>query len=244
MRALACLVFVTLAYVIQGAPSPQIDGKDASIGKFPYQVSIRFFGSHRCSGSIFNNFNVLTAANCVDEWKNMLEYVKIHVGTNFLNVDGGVYDIANIIIHENYNYIVNDIALIHLKTSIRYNTLVRPINLMTSDEDLGGKQCTLSGWGNTKINGEYSNNLQEVDLTVYPQEACKRENWMVTNTHICTFIKGKGFCEGDSGDPLVINGAQIGIASSMGYSCGFEIPNVYTRVSSFIPWITANLKNY
>lgn len=46
-----------------------------------------------------------------------------------------------------------------------------------------------------QINGEYSNNLQEVDLTVYPQEACQRENWMVTNTHICTFTKGKGPCE-------------------------------------------------
>lgn len=81
----------------------------------------------------------------------MLEYVKVHTGTNFLNADGGVYDIASIIIHEDYNYIVNDIALIHLKTPIRYNTLVRPTNLMTSDEDLGGKQCTLSGWGNSKV---------------------------------------------------------------------------------------------
>ncbi|XP_071642474.1 chymotrypsin-1-like isoform X1 [Temnothorax longispinosus] len=112
MRALACLVFIALAYAIQGAPSPRIigigcngigiGGKDAPIGKFPYQVSLRYNGKHYCDGSILNNRNILTAALCVGRYRdrlNDLNNLKVHVGTNFLNESGDVYDVESVSIH-------------------------------------------------------------------------------------------------------------------------------------------------
>jgi len=39
----------------------------------------------------------------------------------------------------------------------------------------------------------------------------------------------------------VIDGIQVGIVS-FGRPCARGIPDVYTRVTSFIDWITANLK--
>ncbi|XP_011705589.1 PREDICTED: chymotrypsin-1-like, partial [Wasmannia auropunctata] len=145
MHAFACLIFVVLIYAIEGASSPYIiGGNDAPIGKFPYQVSLRLDGKHRCSGSILDNLNVLTAAHCVVGLKCSPEKLKVHVGTNFLNGLGYIYDVTDISVNQNYdNYLfLNDIALVHLKSPIRYNKLVQPINLTKSDEGLEGLPCT------------------------------------------------------------------------------------------------------
>ncbi|XP_071629732.1 chymotrypsin-1-like isoform X1 [Temnothorax longispinosus] len=241
MRALVCLVFIALAYAIQGAPSPYIiGGKDAPIGKFPYQVSLRYYGVYKCGGSILNNYNILTAASCVAGLENRVNNLKVHVGTNFLNITGAAYDVASVSIHVNH-LTGNDIALVHLKTPLTYSTLVQPINLMTSDENLDGKSCTLSGWGK-KNDREISNNLQEIELRVYPQEKCRRL-WAVKNTQLCTLTsEGEGACYGDQGSPLVANGVQIGIVS-FGNPCALGYPDVYTRVSSFVSWINGHLRN-
>ncbi|XP_071557841.1 chymotrypsin-1-like [Temnothorax nylanderi] len=236
MRAFAFLVFIALAYAIQDAP----------VGKFPYQVSLRYDDKHYCGGSILNNRNILTTARCVAKYSHVLYKLKAHVGTNFLNESGDVYDIESVSIPEDY-YITRwyTIALVHLKTPINYNELVQPINLMTSDENLEGKSCTLSGWG-TK-NGDrkvISNNLQEIELRGYSQEKCERRG--VKNTQLCTLTReGEGeACNGnhyDTGSPLVANGAQIGIVVYF-FPCAMGHPNVHTRVLSSIKWIIANLK--
>ncbi|XP_011873944.1 PREDICTED: chymotrypsin-1-like [Vollenhovia emeryi] len=246
MRVLACFVVVALAYAVQGAPSPRIvGGKDAPIGKYPYQVSLRYSGSHRCGGSILNNRNVLTAAHCVKGLENSLNNLKVHVGTNFLNVSGDVYSVANVTINKAYDsyLLINDVALIHLKAPIVYNKLVQPISISKSDKDLEGKPCTLTGWGTTRVGGSAPNNLQEIELLVYPQKECEKVQWRVKPSHICTFTEeGQGACHGDSGGPLVANGTQIGIVS-FGNPCALGYPDVYTRVSSFRTWIITNMKN-
>ncbi|XP_036150535.1 chymotrypsin-1-like [Monomorium pharaonis] len=66
MFASACFIFIALLCTTEGAPSSLIvGGKDAPFGKYPYQVSLRFIGNHRCGGSIIDNLNVLTSASCV-----------------------------------------------------------------------------------------------------------------------------------------------------------------------------------
>ncbi|GAB1867485.1 Chymotrypsin-1-like [Camponotus japonicus] len=245
MHAFISLLFVALIYVVQGAPSPRIvGGKDAPIGKYPYQISFRLFDSHTCGGSIIDNSNVLTAAHCVDGMGSLLSYATIHAGTNYLNQSGDSYAVKSVTINKNYNsaLIINDIALIHLATPIKYNTVVQPIKLATSDKNLEGKPCTLSGWGTTRLGGSAPNNLQEIDLIIYPQQQCKSEHSNLIYSHICTLTKaGEGACHGDSGGPLVANGSQVGIVS-FGRPCAVGYPDVYTRVSSFISWINENLK--
>lgn len=77
--------------------------------------------------------------------------LKVYVGTNFLDRPGDVYDIESISVNQNYDsdLYINDIALVHLKRPITYNTLVQPINLATSDKPLEGKPCIFTGWGFT-----------------------------------------------------------------------------------------------
>lgn len=37
-----------------------------NISEYPYQLSLRYFGRHRCGGSILNENWALTAAHCLD----------------------------------------------------------------------------------------------------------------------------------------------------------------------------------
>jgi trypsin len=50
--------------------------------------------------------------------------------------------------------------------------------------------------------------------------------------------------QGDSGGPIFVKGIQVGI-TSWGYGCAEpEYAGVYTRVSTYVPWIqTAVAKN-
>ncbi|XP_011858225.1 PREDICTED: chymotrypsin-1-like, partial [Vollenhovia emeryi] len=169
--------------------------------------------------------------------------LQVHAGTNFLNIKGDVYDIASFTTHYDYDptRFINDIALIYLNRPLTYNTLMQPINLQTTDEILDNMTCTLSGWGTTKLGGEAPNDLQEIDLKIYPQQKCEAVNKNVRDSHICTLTKeGEGVCHGDSGGPLVCNGFQVGIVS-FGTPCAVGKPDVYTRVSSFAKWISNNL---
>ncbi|KAL6265053.1 hypothetical protein P5V15_005144 [Pogonomyrmex californicus] len=237
MHKYAFFILIALVYAAQGAPSPHIiGGRDAPIGKYPYQVSLRFFDKvFVCSGSIIDNRNVLTAAHCIRGRENILNLLKVHVGTNFLNETGDVYDIHSVSISNFDNStFANDIAVVHLKSPIIYNTFVQPIELATSDKNLDGASCTLTGWGVTKLDGQNSNNLQEIELMVYPQSLCMIEEERATNNHICTLTKiGEGICYGDSGGPLVANGVQIGIVS-FGTPCALGYADIFTRVTSYI----------
>ncbi|XP_011704920.1 PREDICTED: chymotrypsin-1-like, partial [Wasmannia auropunctata] len=156
MRAFICFILIALASITEGALSPYgiKGGRNAPIDKFPYQVSLRLNNTYLCSGSILDNFNVLTTANCiVGRGMQCNKELKVHVGTNNLDAPGYVYDITTITVHSNYDTKLynNDIALVHLKYSITYNKLVQPVKLPTSNEGLEGQPCTLSGWGSSVI---------------------------------------------------------------------------------------------
>ncbi|XP_071567302.1 chymotrypsin-1-like [Temnothorax nylanderi] len=258
MRALACLVFIALAYAVRGNPDlykGPMGSKDAPIGKFPYQVILRYDisepGPYECGGSILNNRNILTSASCFDMLDK--DKLKAHVGTNFFTVPGDIYDVANVTIHKNYTKDIgdNDIALIHLETPIKYNKLVQPINFMTSDKDLFGNPGTLTGWGSTGVFDVVVNPLQEVELIVYRPNACgecwDQEDW--TTTQFCALTREEGTAlYYNYGSPLVANGNQIGILkrniqpvlSARTYEPRLKI---FTRVSYFVEWIINHLKN-
>ena len=61
-------------------------------------------------------------------------------------------------------------------------------------------------------------------------------------------VPGEDSCRGDSGGGLFIQKKKnspwylLGIVSFGSRNCGNGRPAIYTRVSSFIPWIVKNLK--
>lgn len=128
-----------------------VGGQTADEGQFPYQVSLRRYGSHSCGGSILNENWVLTAAHCLFQVSGTLTVV---AGTNSLGKGGDEYKTVKAIYNENYDPsgIHNDVALVKVATPIKFSSKVQPIALNT--EAIGaGEDLVLSGWGRTSYPG-------------------------------------------------------------------------------------------
>ncbi|CAN8031856.1 unnamed protein product, partial [Ixodes persulcatus] len=95
--------------------------------------------------------------------------------------------------------------------------------------------------------GRHSDNLLAVTVNVQKDEICWKNEWRYReNTMFCAGTKGKDSCKGDSGSAAVqkIDGVfvQFGIVS-FGKECGTKPGGgFYTRVTSYIDWISAKLK--
>lgn len=171
------------------------------------------------------------------------------------------------IVHELFNpkIIYNDIALLRLAQLAPFNDKVRPICLPLSDElrnrDYTYYQPFLAGWGATTYKGSQATILQEVQLPIQPTKDCEIAykvhfpEQIFDDKILCAgFMNGgRDSCQGDSGGPLMLpQMAQgqnyyyfnlLGIVS-YGYECarpGF--PGIYTRVTSYIPWIVQHVND-
>lgn len=56
-----------------------VGGTTASLGEFPYIVSLSYSGSHFCGGVLLNAYTVLTAAHCSVSYS--ASSVKVRAGT-------------------------------------------------------------------------------------------------------------------------------------------------------------------
>lgn len=165
-------------------------------------------------------------------------------GTQLLNSGGQSRSSIRLILHANYNSnnLNNDIAVIRLSTALSIDDTTQQTALNTMD--VGAVAAILAGWGRTSTTAPIPNNLQQLITQTIPTAACQ-SNWgttLVTPQHICIFMRvGQGAsCQGNAGGPLFLtsNRAQIGILS-FGQGCGLGLPDVLTRVSSYINWISS-----
>ncbi|GLV44848.1 Beta-alanine transporter [Carabus blaptoides fortunei] len=185
-----------------------IGGSNAVDGQFPYQISLRYKGSHFCGGSIINERWILTAAHCLA--RRLPRKMTVIAGTNYLDEGGDVYNVSKIIPHPHFSTLIrrDDIGLLKVDRPIQFGSKVQPINLPNSDVD-NGVQLTLAGWGQQQFDGELSNTLQEIKLKSISYFKCILSHgpikiWL---TNVCTYVEeGQGACFGDSGGPLVHNG--------------------------------------
>ena len=111
--------------------------------------------------------------------------------------------------------------------------VIAMLSQLTSGADLGDKIS-------------YPLKLHQVEIQVLDNESCKTmfqgSNVTVVDSDICALQPGsrKNACYGNSGGPLMASPkprtfVQVGIVSR---GCGnMDLPNIYTRVSSFSDWI-------
>ncbi|XP_036354571.1 chymotrypsin-1-like, partial [Octopus sinensis] len=130
-----------------------INGKVTKRCNIPYIVKLKIFRSTRsvtyCSGSLLDNYHVLTAGHCI--LKKKVKTIRVDV---IIRTKRKIkrFRVKDWVIHKGYKFgtiLVNDIAVLTLKKPVQYNACVKPIRLPRKDDHIT-RVCTISGWGFTK----------------------------------------------------------------------------------------------
>ncbi|XP_011690276.1 PREDICTED: uncharacterized protein LOC105451493 [Wasmannia auropunctata] len=144
-------------------------------------------------GSIINQTKILTAASCVNYIVDSPYLSNFTIVTGTINTTGGeIHTVKNIIIHSGYtgkltNSFQNDIAIITLTDSIKYNQNQKPITLAIT-EPTHKQKCTLTRWGSIKTNdGSIKSILEKMDEDVIDRKRGNNFDIRLRNTQLCAF---------------------------------------------------------
>lgn len=213
-----------------------------------------------CGGSLIRHRVVLTAAHCVEPQyiKSMYVVLGMADGRN-LHLKKPV-KVEGVVVHPGYQPEgddpgQNDIALLYLASyqDDQFERPTAPINLHEGEASIESLTSTVRvvGLGNTSSLGWLSDGvIREVDLPVLELAQCARKYRNIGSSQICAgeiTSGGIDSCQGDSGGPLMFkdshgNWTLAGIVS-YGEGCAQKgSPGVYTRVSSFVPWIKQSIE--
>ncbi|XP_044840605.1 cathepsin G-like [Mauremys mutica] len=192
--------------------------------------------SSYCGGFLVSKNFVLTAAHCNGD--NITVYLGAHNIQKWEQSRQKI-SVGCRIPHPQYNRetLNNDIMLLQLSRNAVLNNWVRLILLPSANSRVRpGSMCSVAGWGLTGRNSR-TDTLREVDLKVMRDNMCRVYRGYNPSAMLCVGKPGLGKSpyRGDSGGPLACDGVAQGITS---YGDGnFYHPSVFTRLSTFIPWI-------
>ncbi|CAL4121453.1 unnamed protein product, partial [Meganyctiphanes norvegica] len=234
-----------------------VGGRNADPFEWPWMVALleRKDQEQFCGGVLLTERHVLTAAHCFNGRRS--RDVDVVLGEYNLFRDQGYeeyFSISNLERHPDFadrdSHYRNDLAILTLEKSAKFNSAIRPVCLPSSDaQDFTGLNATALGWGDTdgdEFIESWAHVLQEVEIPVVGQEECDSRHADIPikpEIEICAapFDGGRDTCTGDSGGPLLVQvnkrWAVIGLVSWGPTRCGSGLPGVYTRVDGFLDWI-------
>uniref|UniRef100_A0A8C2ER11 Peptidase S1 domain-containing protein n=1 Tax=Cyprinus carpio TaxID=7962 RepID=A0A8C2ER11_CYPCA len=226
-----------------------VNGKEAKPHSRPYMVSLQKDKKHICGGFLISDEFVMTAAHC---WKGYPEILTVEVGAHDLWKSEVSYhvEVKSYISHPHYTFCSqwNDIMLLRLQEKVNLNNDVKWISLPKKGEDVEvNTLCSVAGWGQLQTNGPLSSLLMEANVHIMNNSECYKrwgQTYYSVEQMMCTRGNG-GSCRGDSGGPLVCGNTAVGV-TAFGYIslCNSpEKPNVYIKISPYIPWINSIIRN-
>lgn len=252
------VIAVSLALTLGATPAqasaPRIvGGSPIDITAAPWQVLLRINNATQCGGSIIADSWILSAAHCLSGISPA--QVEAFVGVtdqNRLTRDHQV-QVSQVIVNPGWNSAdySNDLALIGLASPVAQSASVQPVAMpLVQDANTwpaAGESATISGWGTTSISGTSSALLRAatVQILTSPTDAKCGEygSSFQPGNHVCAGVPQGGVdaCQGDSGGPLTVayNGTPVlaGVVSSGSGCADPKYPGLYTRVTSFLPWL-------
>ncbi|XP_069037057.1 tissue-type plasminogen activator isoform X1 [Lepisosteus oculatus] len=243
-------------------------GEMTDITAHPWQAAITVYRPRSrvhtflCGGVLIGSCWVLSAAHCFQE-KYTADRLQVVLGRTFRLQNSSsdqIFSVEQYWVHERYDDETydNDIVLLKLRGEGGMCAIqtpsVRPVCLPEPDLALPDMtECEISGYGkNEEFSPFYSEQLKQGRVRLWPFRSCTSDRLsgrLVTENMLCAGDTRNldDACKGDSGGPLVCAHAGrqtlLGVIS-WGDGCGKkDTPGVYTRVTRYIPWITARTRS-
>ncbi|KAK9751366.1 Trypsin [Popillia japonica] len=228
---------------------PRLDGRivggsSVDISEYPYQISLLWYGSHICGGSIISENYVVTAAHCTDG--SSASSLSIRAGSSIRNSGGSVVSVSVLNQHPSFDYwsLDYDISVLSLSSSLSLGSNIAAISLPSENQQLAaGTESVVSGWGTTSESGAAANQLQAVSVPLVSLSDCQAAYspwYSVTDRMLCAGSSegGRDACQGDSGGPLVADNLLVGVVS-WGIGCARpQYPGVYASVPNLRSYIS------
>ncbi|KAM9359135.1 transmembrane protease serine 2-like [Symphorus nematophorus] len=235
-------------------------GQQASLGAWPWQVSLQVAGSHRCGGAIISPYWTVTAAHCVSrtsspgDWTVYAGIVDPSLGTLF----NPAYSVSRIIAHEGYDSVTrrNDIALMRFSkpVDLTASSNIGPVCLPNVGLNITAPQTAWITRFNRTVNGDSSSPyLMEAQVSLIDTAGCNSSiayNGRISQDMLCAreMEARADMCHTDSGGPLVSlkDGVWWLIGDSIwGEHCTEQNkPGVYGNVTYFLDWIYHQMKKH
>lgn len=234
-----------------------VGGAETEVSEYPWMVSLKYSADmdHHCGASVLASGWVLTAAHCTEglDASDLVVVVGEHDLSSSSETEAEVFNIAEIVNHPMYDdqTLANDIALLRLSSQIQFpeDNAVGRVCFPEGGQLYGGVTATVAGWGAVEEGGDGSPVLLEVSVPTLTNAECNDlMDGEITGGMLCAGVPEGGLdsCQGDSGGPLVTEEdgkmKQIGVVS-WGIGCARpNSPGVYARVTNYLSWINAYVK--
>ncbi|KAI8496669.1 carbohydrate binding [Branchiostoma belcheri] len=251
-----------------GSGGRVVGGTEAARGAWPWLVAIyqeRRQGVQLvCGGALIAKDWVLTAAHCLERRGERVSPDQIYVvaGEHARDKEEGTEQYVYV---QEYHVppeyrpdrLDHDIALLKLSTPSQLGPFVRTLCLPKGDlrdsyQTRAGSTMLFAGWGATdpvrpgEVPGIPTLVPEALCLPIVSQTVCKKSTVVpITERQLCAGYRfqEKDACRGDSGGPLVVKHRDNlwGIVGIMSWGEGCAQPNkygIYTRVETFLDWIT------
>ena len=255
----AAAVMAGVCVLVAGIPQAQagaarvVGGSPIDITSAPWQALLRINGTTQCGGAIIADTWILTAAHCMSGITAGQVEVFVGVTDQSRLTREQLVPVNQVIVNPQWNSAnySNDLALVGLAAPIVVSPTVRPVALPLLQDPsawpASGEQATISGWGATTTSGTSSPLLRAATVQILSSPTDPKcgeyGTSFVPGNHVCAGIPQGGIdaCQGDSGGPLTVavNGSPLlaGIVSSGNGCADPKFPGLYTRVTSFLPWL-------
>merc|ERR1712018_245613 len=249
-KMLRLLLLACIAVPALSRSANIVGGDDAEVGAYPWQISLQYYGSHKCGASLISAGWAVTAAHCLSASTSAYSLViGLHDRTTKRYGEPKTYQVSAYYKHPDWTQngwqgFPNDIAVMKLASEADISEYAQPIRMAEpGDNFVGNPDCYITGWGRLGAYQGLPNILQEAHVDVYSKSDCQSKHGSkISDYHVCVGkYRTSGACMGDSGGPLVCKqqGEYVLVgATSWGRSdCTTSYPSVYASIAYYRDWI-------